>query len=120
MSSEPLSLPFAFLPQDRYEIMATRLQAWTKGLAERRSHKKKVAAKEKEALGIEGGDDEDEDEKKKDASGAVPAGGGGASRPQRKAPGEKKETKPARRPQAKAMTTFNKGDQASSVKIIDD
>ena len=119
MSSEPLSpsLP-SFLPQDRYEIMATRLQAWTKGLAERRSHKKKVAAKEKEALGIEGGDDEDE--KKKDASGAVPAGGGGASRPQRKAPGEKKETKPARRPQAKAMTTFNKGDQASSVKIIDD
>ena len=92
-----------------------------KGLAERRSHKKKVAAKEKEALGIEGGDDEDEDEEEGRVRGGAGRRGRRASRPQRKAPGEKKETKPARRPQAKAMTTFTaKGDQASSVKIIDD
>jgi len=48
---------------DRYEAMATRLQAWTKGMAERRAHRRTMKEREKASRGLED-DEEDEQERK--------------------------------------------------------
>jgi hypothetical protein len=104
--------------EDRYELMATRLQAWTKGMAERRNHRKKIKEKDK-AAGIDDDDDDD---------GALPKGKTGEmapaktapSRPQRAgSPPSDANTKPSR-PQRDGADTGGGDGGGSAVKIIDD
>jgi len=93
---------------DRYEEMATRMQAWTKSMAERRFHRIKVGAATKAD-----NDDDDDDEtprqtpSKKAASQPPPRH---TAPPPRKPPGGATAAKPKPAPKAaaKAITTFTR------------